>query len=67
MDLRLIRAYCIAVGKLLTGLVTWADLGVDDEGQRIAFLRARSCEGGVETHSEGEEPERYLVVEPSGE
>lgn len=27
------------------------------------YLRER---GGVETHSEGEEPERYLVVEPSG-
>jgi spoIIIJ-associated protein len=26
------------------------------------YLRER---GGVETHSEGEEPERYLVVEPS--
>ena len=28
------------------------------------YLRER---GGVETHSEGEEPERYLVVEPSGD
>jgi spoIIIJ-associated protein len=28
------------------------------------YLRER---GDVETHSEGEEPERYLVVEPSGE
>lgn len=27
------------------------------------YLRER---GGVETHSEGEEPERYLVVEPAG-
>jgi spoIIIJ-associated protein len=27
------------------------------------YLRDR---GGVETHSEGEEPERYLVVEPAG-
>jgi spoIIIJ-associated protein len=27
------------------------------------YLRER---GGVETHSEGEEPERYLVVEPTG-
>ena len=28
------------------------------------YLRDR---GGVETHSEGEEPERYLVVEPAAE
>ena len=27
------------------------------------YLRER---GGVETHSEGDEPERYLVVEPGG-
>jgi spoIIIJ-associated protein len=28
------------------------------------YLRER---GGVETHSEGEEPDRYLVVSPTGD
>jgi len=37
VNLRSIRAYCIAAGKLLMGLVPWADLGVDD-GQSPPLL-----------------------------